>query len=89
LAKTGRSDLADLRHLIPDSPLLQELKALTRGQESLIRSQTRLVNQLTACLKTYYPVALHLFSKLQQPATVAFLRATQRRTPHARRPWTP
>jgi transposase len=75
LAKTGRSDLADLRRLVPDSPLLQELKALTRDQDGLIRSQTRLVNQLTACLKAYYPVALHLFSKLQQGATVAFLRA--------------
>jgi hypothetical protein len=26
LAKTGRSDLADLRRLIPDSPLIQELR---------------------------------------------------------------
>jgi transposase len=83
LAKTGRSDLADLRRLIPDSPLVQELKALTRDQEGLIRSQTRLVNQLTACLKAYYQVALHLFSKLQQPATVAFLRAYP--TPEAAR----
>src|SRR5438045_3999163 len=29
LAKTGRSDLADLRRLRPDSPLVQELTALT------------------------------------------------------------
>jgi len=75
LAKTGRSDLADLRRLTPDSPLLQELKALTRDQDGLIQSQTRLVNQLTACLKAYYPVALELFSKLHQPSTVAFLQA--------------
>src|SRR6266498_4148979 len=75
LAKTGRSDLADLRRLTPDSPLVQELKALTRDQDSLIQSQTRLVNQLTAGLKAYYPVALELFSKLHQPATVAFLQA--------------
>lgn len=47
LAKTGRSDLADLRRLAPDSPLVQELKALTRDQDGLIQSQTRLVNQLT------------------------------------------
>ena len=75
LAKTGRSDLADLRRLIPDSPLVQELKALTRDQDGLIQSQTRLLNQLTACLKLYYPVALTLFSKLHQPSTIAFLRA--------------
>ena len=73
LAKTGRSDLADLRKLTPDSAVVQELKALTRDQESLVQSQTRLVNQLTACLKAYYPVALHLFSKLQQRSTLSFL----------------
>ena len=39
----------------------------------MIRSQTRLVNQLTACLKAYYPVALRLFTKLQQHSTLAFL----------------
>jgi transposase len=39
----------------------------------LIRTQTRLVNQLTACLKAYYPVALDLFSKLQQKSTLVFL----------------
>lgn len=75
LAKTGRSDLADLRRLRPDSPLVQELKALTRDQDGLIQSQTRLLNQLTACLKAYYPVALQLFGKLHQPSTIAFLRA--------------
>jgi transposase len=73
LAKHGRSELADLRRLEPDSPLIAELKVLTRDQESLIQSQTRLVNQLTACLKAYYPVALKLFSKLQQPSTLLFL----------------
>ena len=75
LARTGRSDFADLRRLRPDSALVQELKTLTRDQENLIASQTRLVNQLTACLKTYYPVALTLFSKLQRPATLTFLEA--------------
>ncbi|GAB4430111.1 MAG: IS110 family transposase [Chloroflexi bacterium OHK40] len=75
LAKLGRSDLADLRRLVPDSPVVQELKALTRDQDGLIQSQTRLLNQLTACLKAYYPVALLLFSKLHQPSALAFLRA--------------
>ncbi|GHP00489.1 hypothetical protein KSF_105360 [Reticulibacter mediterranei] len=39
----------------------------------MIQSQTRLVNQLTACLKAYYPAGLHLFSKLAQPSTLTFL----------------
>jgi hypothetical protein len=37
--------------------------------------QTRLVNQLTACLKAYYPVVPELFGKLHQPSTLKFLRA--------------
>ena len=73
LAKHGRAELADLRRLKPDSATIAELKALTRDQESMIQSQTRLVNQLTACLKAYYPVALQLFAKLQQHSTLIFL----------------
>jgi transposase len=73
LAKTGRADLAELHRLIPDSEKVAELKALTRDQDSLIQMQTRLVNQLTACLKAYYPVALSLFAKLQQHSALVFL----------------
>ena len=73
LAKTGRSDLADLHRLTPDSEKITELKLLTRDQDGLIRMQTRLTNQLTACLKAYYPVALDLFTKLQQRCTLLFL----------------
>ena len=73
LAKTGRFDLADLRRLDPDSSKVQELKTLTRDQDALVQMQTRLVNQLTACLKDYYPAALTFFSKLQQHSTLVFL----------------
>jgi transposase len=83
LAKTGRSDLIDLRRLRPDSALIAELKTLTRDQTALIESQTRLVNQLTACLKAYYPVAVEFFTKLQQPSTLQFLRTYP--TPEAAR----
>ncbi len=75
LAKTGRADFQDLRRLNPDNEQIQELKTLTRDQDSLVHMQTRLVNQLTACLKAYYPIALELFGKLQQPSTLKFLRA--------------
>lgn len=73
LAKTGRADFADLHRLTPQSETVAELKILTRDQDSLIQMQTRLVNQLTACLKDYYPVALKLFTKLQQKSTLLFL----------------
>jgi len=75
LAKIGRLELAELRRLEPDSALVQELKTLTRDQDALIQTQTRLVNQLTACLKEYYPAALHLFAKLQQRSALVFLQA--------------
>jgi transposase len=75
LAKHGRSEFAGLWRLEPDSPLVAELKTLTRDQDSLIQLQTRLVNQLTACLKASYPVALALFAKLQQRSTWRFLQA--------------
>ena len=73
LAKIGRLDLSEMRRLEPDSPSVQELKTLTRDQDALIQTQTRLVNQVTACLKEYYPAALHLFAKLQQRSTLVFL----------------
>jgi transposase len=73
LSKHGRAEVADLRRLEPDSPTIAELKALTRDQDALIQMQTRLVNQLTACLKAYYPVALQLWSSLQQKVTLRFL----------------
>ena len=75
LARKGRSDLDQLRRLDPDSPLVQELKQLARDQDGLIQMQTRLVNQVTACLKAYYPVALDLFAMVQQKTTLAFLQA--------------
>lgn len=75
LAKTGRADLSDLHRLIPDSEKVAELKLLTRDQDALIQMQTRLINQLTACLKAYYPVALDLFGKLHQKSTLLFLQA--------------
>ncbi len=86
LAKHGRAEWADLRRLDPDSPKIAELKALTRDQESLIQSQTRLVNQLTACLKAYYPAALQLFTKLQQHSALVFLQTYP--TPQAAKPAT-
>jgi transposase len=73
LAKAGRADFADLHRLTPDSEKVAELKLLTRDQDALIQTQTRLVNQLTACLKAYYPVALELFTKVQQHTTLVFL----------------
>ncbi|GHO72656.1 hypothetical protein KSD_55010 [Ktedonobacter sp. SOSP1-85] len=72
LAKVGYFNLAELHRLEPDSPIVQELKMLTRDQDALIQMQTRLVNQLTACLKEYYLVALKLFSRVAAAFHAAF-----------------
>ncbi len=83
LARIGRSELSDLHPLHPDQPVIAELKELTRDQDLLIHGQTRVLNQLTACLKAYYPQALTLFSDLNQKSTLAFLQAYP--TPQAAR----
>lgn len=75
LARLGRSEGSELRRLAPDAPLIAELKTLTRDQDALIRTQTRLTNQLIACLKAYYPVALTWFDRMAQGVTLAFLEA--------------
>ncbi len=55
-----RTDHAHLAALQPSSEAAQELKYLTEDCQRLIRQQTRLVNQLTATLKAYYPRALEV-----------------------------
>lgn len=55
-----RTDHGHLAPLYPSSEAAQELKYLTEDCQRLIRQQTRLVNQLTATLKAYYPRALEV-----------------------------
>jgi hypothetical protein len=60
LADFLRTDHAHLRALQPSSEAAQELKLLTEDYQRQVRQQTRLVNQLTATLKAYYPRALEV-----------------------------
>src|SRR5260221_458499 len=75
LARAGRSAGPDLRRVRPDTPVLAELKTLTRDAARLIRQPTRVVNPLSACLKASYPVVTELCDKLTRPVAPAFLRA--------------
>jgi transposase len=75
LARKGRAAWPDLRLLRPDGPLVQGRKTLTRDQNGLIVEQTRLVNQLTDCLKTYYPAALACSDGLTRQVARRFLGA--------------
>ena len=60
LADFLRTDHPHLRALQPSSDAAQELKLLTEDCQRQIRQQTRLVNQLTATLKAYYPRGLEV-----------------------------
>jgi transposase len=63
------------RPIPSDSPLAQEIQLTSRQRQKLVTECTRIKNQLTACLKKYYPVALNLFSGLDCAITWSFLRA--------------
>jgi hypothetical protein len=60
LAGFVRTDHGHLRTLAPSSEAAQELKLLTEDYQRQVRTQTRLLNQLTATLKAYYPRALEV-----------------------------
>jgi len=75
LADALRTDRHRLVPLTPDSELARELKGLVQDREVLIRMKTRIVNQVTSCLKEYYPAALEIFSNLQSETAIDFLMA--------------
>lgn len=73
LADILRTDRHRFRAILPESDKLRELRILTRDHKSLIVSRTRLVNQLIACLKSYYPLPLDLFSDIKLGICLDFL----------------
>lgn len=75
LAEFLRTDHPHLRALVPNSEKAQELKILTRDYHRLVRQRTRLLNQLTATLKEYYPRLLEVFGDLSTHVALDFLQA--------------
>lgn len=73
LADFLRTDHGHLHPLMPNSPQAQELKLLTVDYGRILQQQTRLINQLKATLKEYYPRALEMFPELNTMATLDFL----------------
>ena len=61
LAEFLRTDHVHLKALLPSSEQAQELKMMARDYHRLVRGQTRLLNQLRATLKEYYPSVLEMF----------------------------
>lgn len=74
LADSLRHEHRHWRPLATPSPLLAELRALTRDRERLIFNQRDVENQLRAIVLTFHPGVLHLFSSLDRDITLAFLR---------------
>jgi transposase len=63
-----------LRALLPDDELTRKLAGLTENRRNLVDQRTRLVNQLHAILKTYYPLAETLLGReMNTPMAVGFL----------------
>lgn len=75
LATFLRTDHGHLAPLRPSSEAAQELKGLARDHARAVRQQTRLLNQLTATLKAYYPLALAVVENLKTQWARHFLRA--------------
>ena len=74
LADSLRHEHRHWRSLAVPSPLLAELRALTRDRERLVWNQRDVENQLRAIVLTFHPGVLHLFSSLDRDITLAFLR---------------
>ena len=72
LAQAIRTDRANLRPLLPDSPLANEIATLARDRHALVREHTRLTNQLRSALNEYFPAVLVAFD-LGADSTLAFL----------------
>jgi transposase len=76
LAKIARSDWQELTRLQWPSEGTEQLRVLVHDREGLLKEQTRLSNQLKACLKAYYPVVLEaLTTDMTQTSLHAFLLA--------------
>ncbi len=75
LADALRVDGHGWKPLVPDDPLVTELRLLTRDEVALIQQRTLLVNQLQAALRDYYPASLDAFSDWTRASTWAFVEA--------------
>jgi len=73
LANILRTDLHLYKPLPRETVADARLKQLARSHKSLGQQKTKMLNQLTTQLKSYYPIALRLFSRLDHKITLAFL----------------
>ncbi len=73
LADALRLDGHGWRALVPEDPLIEQLRLLCRDEIVLIEQRTALVNQLMQALHDYYPAALEAFDNWTKEYTWRFL----------------
>jgi transposase len=74
ICELARTDSHRFRVLEPDSDQTKAIKALTRAREDLVRARVALANQLRSELEGFWPGPVGLFSSLDSPISLAFLR---------------
>lgn len=73
LANILRTDRHLYKPLPPETVEDARLRQLTRTHKALVQQRVKLLNQLISQLKSYYPVALQLFSRLDHKVSLSFL----------------
>jgi transposase len=73
LADTLRHVHAHWRILPVPSPLLAEIKALTRDRDRLLETQQAVEAQLRMIMEAYHPAPVHLFSSVDRQITLSFI----------------
>ncbi|MCZ1075332.1 transposase [Rhodococcus sp. A5(2022)] len=74
LADTLRTDGHRWRALREDHPETKALRAMCRARKDLVEMRVQVMNQLRSNLELAFPGALGLFSRLDNPITLTFLR---------------
>lgn len=73
LADTLRYEHHHWRALAVPSPLLAEIKALTRDRDRLLATQQTIESQLRMILEAYHPAPARLFSSVDRQITLSFV----------------
>lgn len=73
LADTLRFEHDRWRPLAAASPLLAEIKALTRDRDRLLETQQATEHQLRMILEAYHPAPVRLFSSIDRQITLSFV----------------
>jgi transposase len=73
LADALRHEHEHWRPLSVPSPLLAEIKALTRDRDRLLETQQTVESQLRMILEAYHPAPVRLFSSVDRQITLSFV----------------